>query len=313
MNQEGTSQTTEHQSARSRGVSQWALAWRRLKKNKTAIAGLALVGAFVVMAAFDRLVALYPPRCIVGLNPSCPSPDFVSNGPPTLAHPFGTNIAGYDVYSEIIYGTRAAFLIGLGSTGLAITIAVIIGLVAGYFGGWMDNLLMRITEVFLVIPFFLLLLVFLQIALKFSQFSTGGIWIVVLVIGAFSWPGAARIIRGETLKVREFEFIAASRQIGASSSRILFRHLFPNVLHIVIVLLTLQIAASILTEAAVSFLGFGAPGSNTWGQQMYTSANFIADAWWATLFPALFVTVMVMGFNLLGNGLRDALDPRLRE
>ena len=313
MNQEGASQTTEPQSGRSRGVSQWALAWRRLKKNKTAIAGVAIVGAFVVMAAFDRLVALYPPRCIVGLSPTCPSPDFVSNGPPTLAHPFGTNIDGYDVYSEIVYGTRAAFLIGLGATGLAVLIAVVIGLVAGYFGGWMDNLLMRVTEVFLVIPFFLLLLVFLQVALKFSQFSTGGIWIVVLVIGAFSWPGAARIIRGETLKVREFEYIAASRQIGASSSRILFRHLFPNVLHIVIVLLTLQIAASILTEAAVSFLGFGAPGSNTWGQQMYTSANFIADAWWATLFPALFVTVMVMGFNLLGNGLRDALDPRLRE
>ncbi len=313
MNQEGTSQTAEPQLARPHGVSQWALAWRRLKKNKTAIAGLAIVGAFVVMAAFDRLVALYPPRCIVGLSPLCPSPDFVSNGPPTLTHPFGTNIDGYDVYSEIVYGTRAAFLIGLGATGLAILIAVIIGLAAGYFGGWMDNLLMRITEVFLVIPFFLLLLVFLQVALKFSQFSTGGIWIVVLVIGAFSWPGAARIIRGETLKVREFEFIAASRQIGASSSRILFRHLFPNVLHIVIVLLTLQIAASILTEAAVSFLGFGAPGSNTWGQQMYTSANFIADAWWATLFPALFVTLMVMGFNLLGNGLRDALDPRLRE
>jgi ABC-type dipeptide/oligopeptide/nickel transport system permease subunit len=313
MNQEVTSRTAEPQLARPHGVSQWALAWRRLKKNKTAIAGLAIVGAFVVMAAFDRLVALYPPRCIVGLSPSCPSPDFVSNGPPTLAHPFGTNIDGYDVYSEIVYGTRAAFLIGLGATGLAILIAVIIGLAAGYFGGWMDNLLMRITEVFLVIPFFLLLLVFLQVALKFSQFSTGGIWIVVLVIGAFSWPGAARIIRGETLKVREFEFIAASRQIGASSSRILFRHLFPNVLHIMLVLLTLQIAASILTEAAVSFLGFGAPGSNTWGQQMYTSANFIADAWWATLFPALFVTVLVMGFNLLGNGLRDALDPRLRE
>jgi peptide/nickel transport system permease protein len=313
MNQERASQTIEPQSARPHGVSQWALAWRRLKKNKTAIAGLAIVGAFVVMAAFDRLVALYPPRCIVGLSPLCPSPDFVSNGPPTLAHPFGTNIDGYDVYSEIVYGTRAAFLIGLGATGLAILIAVIIGLAAGYFGGWMDNLLMRITEVFLVIPFFLLLLVFLQIALKFSQFSTGGIWIVVLVIGAFSWPGAARIIRGETLKVREFEFIAASRQIGASSTRILFRHMFPNVLHIMLVLLTLQIAASILTEAAVSFLGFGAPGSNTWGQQMYTSANFIADAWWATLFPALFVTVMVMGFNLLGNGLRDALDPRLRE
>jgi peptide/nickel transport system permease protein len=307
------SQSTKQLPARPRGVSQWALAWRRLKKNKTAIAGLAIVGAFVVMAAFDRLVATYPPKCIVGISPECPSPSFISNGPPSLSHPFGTDITGYDVYSEIVYGTRAAFLIGLGATGLAILIAVLIGLVAGNFGGWIDNLFMRVTEVFLVIPFFLLLLVFLQVVLKFSPASTGGLWIVVFVIGAFSWPGAARIIRGEVLKVREFEFIGASRQIGASSSRILFRHLFPNVLHIIIVLLTLQIATSILTEAAVSFLGFGAPGSNTWGQQMYTSSNFIAQAWWATLFPALFVTIMVMGFNLLGNGLRDALDPRLRE
>lgn len=294
-------------------MSQWALAWRRLKKNKVAIAGLAIVGIFIVMAAFDRLVALYPSKCIAGLSFSCPTPAFVSNGPPSPTHPFGTDITGYDVYSEIVYGTRAAFLIGLGATGLVMLIAVAIGLVAGYFGGLIDNLLMRVTEVFLVIPFFLLLLVFLQVTIKLNPSNTGGIWLVVFVIGAFSWPGAARIIRAEILRVREFEFIGASKQIGASSFRILFRHLFPNVLHIIIVLATLQIAVSILTEAAISFLGFGAPGSNTWGQQMYTSAGFIEQAWWATLFPAVFVTIMVMGFNLLGNGLRDALDPRLRE
>src|SRR5256712_10489551 len=157
-------------------------------------------------------------------------------------------------------------------------IAISIGLVAGYFGGWIDNVLMRLTEVFLVIPFFLLLLVFLQVTIKLAPTATGGIWLVVFIIGAFSWLGAARIIRGEVLRVREFEFIAASRQIGASSFRILLRHLFPNVLHIVIALATLQIANSILTDAAVSFLGFGAPNSNTWGQQMYTSAAFIEQA-----------------------------------
>ncbi len=298
---------------RSRGVSQWALAWRRLKKNKVAIAGLGLVGLFAVMAAFDRLVALYPPQCIAGLSAACPTPPFASNAPPSVAHPFGTDITGYDVYSEIIYGTRAAFFVGLGATGIALAIAISIGLVAGYFGGWRDNVLMRLTEVFLVIPFFLLLLVFLQILIKFNPAATGGLWLVVFIIGAFSWPGAARIIRGEVLRVREFEFVAASRQIGASAYRILLRHLFPNVLHIIIVLATLQIAGSILTEAAVSFLGFGAPNSNTWGQQMYTASAFINQAWWAITFPAIFLTIMVMGFNLLGNGLRDALDPRLRE
>ncbi len=304
---------TQQRLQRNRGVSQWALAWRRLKTNKVAIVGLGMVGMFVVMAAFDRLVALYPPQCLVGLSPSCPSPAFASNAPPSAAHPFGTDLTGYDVYSEIVYGTRAAFVVGLGASGLTMLIAISIGLVAGYFGGWIDNVLMRLTEIFLVIPFFLLLLVFLQVTIKFAPTATGGIWLVVFIIGAFSWPGAARIIRGEVLRVREFEFIAASRQIGASSFRILLRHLFPNVLHIIIVLATLQIANSILTEAAISFLGFGAPNSNTWGQQMYTSAGFINQAWWGTLFPAIFVTIMVMGFNLLGNGLRDALDPRLRE
>jgi peptide/nickel transport system permease protein len=306
--------TLEQRPAGGHRVSQWALAWRRLKKNKVAIAGLGIVGIFIVMAAFDRLVALYPPKCILGVSPACQLDGRLhSNSPPGLAYPLGTDITGYDVYSEIVYGTRAAFLIGIGATGLTMLIAVVIGLAAGYFGGWMDNLLMRLTEVFLVIPFFLLLLVFLQVTIKLAPANTGSIWLVVFVIGAFSWPGAARIIRGEVLRVREFEFIAASRQIGASSYRILFRHLFPNVLHIIIVLATLQIAASILTEAAVSFLGFGAPGSNTWGQQMYNSANYVEQAWWGTLFPAVFVTLMVMGFNLLGNGLRDALDPRLRE
>ena len=304
---------TQKRVQRNRGVSQWALAWRRLKTNKVAIVGLGIVGMFTVMAAFDRLVALYPPQCLVGLSPSCPSPAYASNAPPSTAHPFGTDLAGYDVYSEIVYGTRAAFVIGLGASGLVMLIAISIGLVAGYFGGWIDNVLMRLTEVFLVIPFFLILLVFLQVTIKLAPTATGGIWLVVFIIGAFSWPGAARIIRAEVLRVREFEFIAASRQIGASWFRILLRHLFPNVLHIVIVLATLQIANSILTEAAVSFLGFGAPNSNTWGQQMYTSAGFIEQAWWGTLFPAIFVTLMVMGFNLLGNGLRDALDPRLRE
>jgi peptide/nickel transport system permease protein len=304
----------QQKTVRSRGVSQWALAWRRLKTNKVAIAGLAVVGIFAVMAAFDRLVALYPPQCTVGLSPYCPGDGIARfDSPPSAIHPFGTDIFGYDVYSEIVYGTRAAFVIGLGATGLTILIAILIGLTAGYFGGWVDNVLMRLTEVFLVIPFFLLLLVFLQISIKFAGGATGGIWLVVFIIGAFSWPGAARIIRAETLRVREFEFVGASRQIGASSSRILFRHLFPNVLHIIIVLVTLQIAGSILTEAAVSFLGFGAPGSNTWGQQMFIESNYINQAWWGTLFPAIFVTIMVMGFNLLGNGLRDALDPRLRE
>ncbi len=296
-----------------RGVSQWALAWRRLKTNKAAIAGLVVVGVIGLMAVFDRQFAPYPPNCLVGLQLQCPTPQWQVRAYPSLAHPFGTDFAGRDVYSQIVYGARAAFMVGLGATAITMGIAILVGLVAGYFGGWIDNVLMRFTEVFLVLPFLLILLVFLRVFFTISPSAQGGLLIVILIIGVFSWPGAARIIRAEALHIREYEFVAASRQIGASGSRILFRHLLPNTLHIIIVLSTLQIAASILTEAAVSFLGFGDPNSVTWGQQLTNASAAVKQAWWEGTFPGIFITLLVMGFNLLGNGLRDALDPRLRE
>lgn len=294
-------------------VSQWALAWRRFRKNKAALAGLAIVGFLGFLAAFDRLVVPYPPNCLVGLQAQCPTPSWQVRAPPSIVHPFGTNILGQDVYSQVVYGARAAFLVGFGVTAISIAIATLVGLAAGYYGGQVDNLLMRITEVFLVLPGLLILLVFLRILFTISPTTTGGLWIVILIIGVFSWPGAARIIRGEVLHVRGFEFIEASRQIGASSSRILFRHLLPNVLHIIIVLSTLTIAGAILAEAAVSFLGFGDPNTITWGQQLTHASEAVKQAWWEGLFPGVFITALVMGFNLLGNGLRDALDPRLSE
>ena len=303
---------------RGSGVSQWALAWRRLRKNKAAVAGLMIVAVIGVMAIFQDQVAPYPPKCLVGLDPRCPSPsgrtdEWQIRQPPSVQHPFGTDGNGYDVYSQIVYGARPAFLVGIGATAISIGIAILIGLVAGYSGGWIDNVLMRITEVFLVMPFFLILLVFLRVFEAQTGSGGGVIWIVIAIIGIFSWSGAVRIIRGEVLHVREFEYIAASRQIGSSSSRILFRHLFPNVLHIIVVLATLQVAVSILTEAGVSFLGFGDTNTLTWGRLLTDASSNVKQAWWAGAFPGIFITLLVMGFNLFGNGLRDALDPRLRE
>src|SRR5712692_7005392 len=298
------------------GVSQWALAWRRFKKNKAALAGLFIVGFIGFMAAFDRLVAPYPPNCIIGISVACTGSGFTSyvpNAPPSLANPFGKDSNGYDVFSQIVYGARAAFLVGFGAAGISMAISVLIALAAGYYGGLVDNVLMRFTEVFLVLPFLLILLVFLRVFFVFNTTATGGLLIVIFIIGILSWPGNARIIRGETLRVREFEFIEASRQIGASGSRILFRHILPNVLHILIVLTTLQIAGSILVEAGVSFLGFGDPNSPTWGREIALGSQAVNQAWWVGAFPGIFLTILVMGFNLLGNGLRDALDPRLRE
>ncbi len=295
------------------GVSQWALAWRRFKKNRAALFGLIIVGFIAFLAAFDRLVAPYPPNCVIGLvDPRCPG-SYSTNKPPSLSHPFGIDTNGEDVYSQVIYGARTAFYVGFGATAIAMAISVLIGLAAGYYGGFVDNILMRLTEVFLVLPFLLILLVFLRVLYTFNSTATGGLGIVIFIIGALSWPGNARIIRAEVLHVREFEFIEASRQIGALGTRILFRHVLPNVLHILIVLTTLQIAASVLIEAGVSFLGFGDPNVATWGRELALGAQSVNQAWWVGAFPGIFLTVLVMGFNLLGNGLRDALDPRLRE
>ncbi len=301
------------QSTRSRGgIGQWALAWRRFKRNRAAIIGLVIVGFIGILAMFDRLVAPYPPNCPVG-TPTGPCPLLESRAPPSPTHPMGTDLGGNDVYSQTVYGARAAFFVGFGATAIAIGIATLIGLAAGYYGGHIDNILMRLTEVFLVLPFLLVLLVFLQALHTITPNATGGLLIIVLIIGAFSWPGNARIVRGEVLRVRESEYIAASRELGSSSSRTLFRHILPNALHVIIILTTLQIAGSILIEAAVSFLGFGDRNATTWGQQLSQASEAVHQAWWQGVFPGIFLTMLVLGFNLLGNGLRDALDPRLRE
>jgi ABC-type dipeptide/oligopeptide/nickel transport system permease subunit len=303
-------------SRRGSSVSQWGLAWRRFKRNKAAFAGLIIVGFMGFIATFDRLVAPYPPNCIIGLDIACASSGFSAyrpNAPPSLANPFGEDKNGYDVFSQVIYGTRAAFLVGFGASAISMVISIVIALVAGYYGGVIDNVLMRFTEVFLVLPFLLILFVFLRVFFVFNTTATGGLLIVIFIIGILSWPGNARIIRSETLQVKEFEFVGASRQIGASGRRILFRHILPNVLHTVIVLTTLQIAGSVLVEAGVSFLGFGDPNTPTWGREIALGAQAVNEAWWVGAFPGIFLTLLVMGFNLLGNGLRDALDPRLRE
>lgn len=291
----------------SRGVSQWNIAWRRFKRNKAALAGALIVGFVIFLAAFDSLIAPYSPNA---------TPGFLSGEarvPPSLKYLFGTDYLGHDVFSQVVYGARSALFVGFGAAVIAMSLAVVVGLISGYYGGFVDNILMRITEVFLVIPFLLILLVFLKVITAVAPSNIGGLSIVTLMIGLFSWASNARIIRGEVLRVKESEFIEASKSLGASKRRIIFRHIFPNVLHIIIVLTTLMIATAILVEAAVSFLGFGDPAAITWGQQLQKANEAVKEAWWEGVFPGLFITLLVLGFNLLGNGLRDALDPRLRE
>ena len=259
------------------------------------------------MAAFDILIAPYAPNDITAFY------EKEARTPPSLKHLFGTDRIGHDVFSQVIYGAENALYVGFGAAALAMSIATIIGLVAGYYGGIIDNILMRITEIFLVIPFLLILLVFLKVITSIAPSGVGGLSIVTIMIGIFSWAANARIIRGEVLRIKEEEYIEASRALGASQKRIIFRHVLPNVLHIIIVLTTLMIATAILVEAGVSFLGFGDPNAITWGQQLQKASESIKEAWWEGVFPGIFITLLVLGFSLLGNGLRDALDPRLRE
>ena len=291
----------------SKGVSQWNIAWRRFSKNKTALAGTFIIGFVLFFAVFDALIAPFPPNATPGF--------YVGEArvPPSLKYLFGTDYVGHDVFSQVVYGARSALYVGIGAAVIAMSLAVLVGLVSGYYGGILDNVLMRITEIFLVIPFLLILLVFLKVITAIAPSGVGGLSIVTFMIGIFSWAGNARIIRGEVLRVKESEFIEASKSLGATKIRIIFRHIFPNVLHIIIVLSTLMIANAILIEAAVSFLGFGDANSITWGQLLQKANEAVKEAWWEGVFPGLFITLLVLGFNLLGNGLRDALDPRLRE
>jgi ABC-type dipeptide/oligopeptide/nickel transport system permease subunit len=293
---------------RQRGVSQWNIAWRRFKKNKAALAGLIFIGAIVFIALFSPIIARYPPNYLASLNE-----EGRIRVPPSLKYLFGTDYVGHDVFSQVVYGASSALYVGFGAAAIAMSLAIVVGLVSGYYGGLIDNILMRITEIFLVIPFLLILLVFLKVVTTIAPSGVGGLTIVTIMIGLFSWAFNARIIRGEVLRVKNYEYIEASKSLGASQGRIILRHILPNVLHIVIVLVTLQIATAILVEAAVSFLGFGDPNSITWGQQLQGASAAVKEAWWEGVFPGFFITLLVLGFSLFGNGLRDALDPRLRE
>ena len=297
----------KNEQTRSKGVSQWNIAWRRFKKNKAALAGAFIIGFIVFIAAFDFVIAPYPPNDISAFY------ERETRTPPSLKHLFGTDYVGHDVFSQIIFGARSALYVGFGAALIAMSLAILVGLFSGYYGGLIDNLLMRITEIFLVIPFLLILLVFLQVINAVIPSGGGGLSIVTFMIGIFSWASNARIIRGEVLRIKESEFIEASKSLGASNRKIVFRHIFPNVLHTIIVLTTLMIAGAILVEAAVSFLGFGDPNAITWGQQLQKANEAVKEAWWEGVFPGFFITLLVLGFSLLGNGLRDALDPRLRE
>ena len=273
--------------------------WRRFSSNWLAVAGLAVIIALVLVAIFADLIAPYSP--VIG--------DLKGARllPPSATHWFGTDDLGRDIFSRIVYGSRLTLFVVVLVAVIAAPIGLLVGTVAGYAGGWIDAVLMRITDIFLAFPKLIL-------ALAFVAALGPGIENAVIAIAITSWPPYARIARAETLTVRNSDYIAAVQLMGASPFRIVLRHIMPLCLSSLIVRVTLDMAGIILTAAGLGFLGLGAqPPLPEWGAMIASGRRFILDQWWVAGMPGLAILVVSLGFNLLGDGLRDALDPRSGE
>jgi len=288
------------------------LTWRRFRRHKMAIFGtivLALLFAYcfggtLFMTEADANAVETAARL----------------QPPSREHPFGTDTIGRDVLARTVYGGQISLMIGLTAMLVELLIGVLIGAVSGYYGGKLDALLMRFTEAVFVIPQIFLLIVMSKffgtqvpnINILGRTFS-GSVVVVILIIGATSWMYLARIVRAEFISMKEREFVLAARATGTPARQIIFGHILPNCIAPIIVSATLAIAAAILSESYISFLGLGVqPPTATWGNMLEGAMNYIQEAWWFWLFPGILIVLIVLSINFLGDGLRDALDPRSR-
>jgi peptide/nickel transport system permease protein len=274
------------------------LFWRTFSRNQLACVGGVVVGLLVLMAVFAPYLAPHDPH----------RPDVKrSLEAPSRTHLLGTDQIGRDVLSRMLYGSRVSLAVGFVSVGIATIIGVLLGAMSGYHGGVVDGVIMRLVDLMLVFPRFFLLLA----VLAFLQPS---IWTIMAVIGFTGWMGVARLVRAEFLSLREREFVIWSQSIGASAFRIIWRHILPNAMPPVLVAMTLGIPAAILTESGLSFLGLGVqPPYATWGNILNDGKDAIEIAWWLSVYPGLAILITVLCYNLLGEGIRDALDPRLRQ
>jgi len=272
--------------------------WRALHKNR-----LALVGGVVVVCL--ALLAILAP-VLAPWDPNRPDIKRILE-PPSGAHLLGTDQLGRDVLARMLYGSRVSLAVGFVSVGIAALIGIMLGAAAGYHGGTLDAAIMRLVDLMLVFPRFFLLLAVLA-------FLRPSIWTIMAVIGSTGWMGVARLVRAEFLALKEREFVVWSQSVGASGLRIVWRHILPNAMAPVLVAMTLGIPAAILTESGLSFLGLGVqPPHATWGNILNEGKDAIEIGWWLSLYPGLAILVTVLSYNLLGEGIRDALDPRLRQ
>jgi peptide/nickel transport system permease protein len=269
-----------------------ALTWRRFRRHR-----LALVGGLVIIVA--PLIAPYNPNY----------GDFAAfNAPPSAAHWLGTDYGGRDLLSRLLYGGRISLLIGFTSMITAITFGTLLGAVAGYFGGWIDNVIMRLTDVVLSFPLYLLL--FVLSAFIAGASGVQNVVMIVLIIMAVSWTYIARLVRGQFLSLKEQEFTHAATALGVSARQIILRHLLPNSVAPIVVNATLLVGNNIILESVLSFFGFGVqPPTSSWGSMLADGLGYQQSAPWETIFPGLMILITVLSVNLLGDGLRDALDP----
>ncbi|MBR8832306.1 MAG: ABC transporter permease [Chlorogloea purpurea SAG 13.99] len=282
--------------------------WRRFCYDRMALLGLIILGAIVLAVWILPFIYTVPYERI----------DFSqSSAGPSLVHPFGTNDLGQDQLARVLIGGRISLTVGLAAMLVAIVLGTIIGAIAGFYGGLVDSLLMRLTDLFLSLPQLpLLLLVVYLFREKIKSIAgpeTGIFILVVTVIGFLNWMSVARLVRGDLLKLREMEFVAAARALGATPLRLIWTHLLPNVFGLIIVAAALAVGNAIITESTLSFLGLGFPPDvPTWGQMLYKAKDFLTTSPHMAIFPGLAIFLTVVSINYIGDGLRDAIDPQSR-
>jgi len=267
----------------------------KVKGSYLFYSGLVVVLFFIVLAVFAPLIATYDPTAI-DLNNIFAAP--------SAQHFFGTDELGRDVFSRIVYGSRISLFVGFVAVGISLIIGVFLGLIAGYFGGWTDIIIMRIVDIMLCFPAFFLILAVIA-------FLNPSVFNVMAVIGLTGWMGVTRLVRAEVMSVKTRDYITAAQVQGLSKRIIMFKHILPNVMTPIFVTATLGIAGAILTESSLSFLGLGVqPPTPSWGNILTAGKDNIMFAWWLSMFPGLAIFITVLGYNLLGEGLRDILDPK---
>ncbi|AFY38420.1 binding-protein-dependent transport systems inner membrane component [[Leptolyngbya] sp. PCC 7376] len=281
-------------------------AWRRFRQNKTAILGGVVLGAIALSIFLLPFLYRVPIDAI----------DFTRGSlPPSFSHPFGTDDLGQDQLARVLFGGKISLSVGLAAMMVAITLGTTIGAIAGFYGGWIDQLLMRLTDLFLSLPQLPVLLLVVYLFREKLRAIAGAEWgtfiLVVIVIGSLNWMSVARLVRSKCLSLKTLEFVSAARAIGANPFRILQVHILPNLISLIIVAATLSVGNAIITESTLSFLGLGFPPDvPTWGRMLYDAQNFLTSAPHMALFPGLAIFLTVLSLNYLGDGLRDAFDPK---